>query len=256
LGSSQLRNWIKTWDGDAEGGSPELSNHRQWKTECGAERMRTIGVEKIVTDASGKGYRLAGLEERLEKNPCENQQEATFRLYPTYDGSFQLPVLVRLKVKLFADSLEFAKNRLSQLTVKGKNKGEILTTHILSDGAIDVGHARRMRFHDRTVRVPLNRWHWQSLYIENVGSETLATAWIDDRKAAEATGKQVWQSKLLGHWHAGFYATIRESNYPVEPFLIGNDDMMIDEVQGIDEAMRRRWFHQASHRARCFLYLE
>jgi len=224
----QELHWQKTWTiGEPRGGVPESltggsSSHNS--TECGELEIPPLGLG-IVIEKDGERFHRAGIDTRIDENPCTNGQNPTFRNYPSFgfhtSERFDFPVLVRVKMRYLRDQEDFApfRDRFSQLTIKGKDgaAGEILTLHVLESGEIDIGHALQTWPPGRkssTVKIPINKWFIQSLYIYSKTGQTLAVAWIDTMKAVEAAGLVHWADKQLRHTHTGvYYQDVK--NYPI-----------------------------------------
>jgi hypothetical protein len=244
----ERKRWKRTFEvGEDRNGKPSefiggASNHQS--TECSQGFINSVAYDRLSDEISKRGSRSheAGVN-TLMKQPCATNEEFTLRHYPTWDGSFKLPVLVMFWMYVDAPDWEsMTGNRFSQLTTKGKlpKEDQILTTHVLRDGTMDIGHAI-MSFQSRDVTAPLRTWNLQSLYIENVDGKTQATLWSDRDLVAQATCKATWDPPELKHWHMGLYGdnnSVANNTYPNVPFRMFNDDIQVIEVGGYDEALQ------------------
>lgn len=245
---AQKKQWERKWDvGESRFGVPAdlTSNSPHHTVECGTGNFIDAFGFNSVVEQDGERFHRSGISDLILSNPCADTEfpnfNPVFRDYPSHGLKvpFNLPILFRMKVRLVSDSYDFAKDRFSQLTTKGKSApadGQIITTHILPGGYTDIGHSD-MTFQDKDVLVPLKRWHIQSLYIYQEAGETFAVTWIDTVKAVEAICKANWASGQLRDMHAGSYFQ-EVSNYPIKPFFIDNDNFQLNEVSGINEVLR------------------
>jgi len=232
--------WRRSYEeGEGLKGVPESlisgSGNHQRKTECGGVREDPhLGNSGMSVDRAKNGDRsIRATLPRIENGPCE---EWTSRLYETQGGRFRLPVLVSFWLFSENEWDKMAPGRFSPLTTKGKEPkdgGQILTTHILSDGSMDIGHAALFN-HDRSVRVPVREWVHHALYIENRDQETYAVLWSDGEKVVEGICNGYWDESELRDWHMGLYANYQEVR---EDLFLYNDDVEIREVGGIVEAL-------------------
>ena len=242
------KRWKRTFEpGEDRKGTPsELisgsgGNHRS--TECRDGYITTVAYDSLSGERSKRGSRShsSGVDV-LAEHPCSTSGHFTLRHYPTWDGHFKLPVLVMFWMYVDApDWQSMTGDRFSQSTLKGRFPvdGQIITTHILPDGTMDIGHSD-MSFQSKSIKVPLNRWNLQSMYIENKNGKTLATLLSDREVAVKATCRATWGDGELRHWHMGLYGdnnSVVDTTYPNTPFNLFNDDIQIIEVGGYDEAL-------------------
>lgn len=242
------KSWDRKWDiRESRFGVPDniASNSPHHTVECGIGNFIDAFGFNSVIEENGERFHRSGISDLIASNPCAgtefSDQKPTIRDYPSHGfrPPFDLPILLRMKVRLVSDSYDFAKDRFSQLTTKGKSapaNGQIITTHILPGGYTDIGHST-MTFQDKSVLVPLKKWHIQSIYIYQNADQTFAITWIDTVKAVEATCKSNWIDGQLSDMHASSYFQ-EVSNYPVKPFFIDNDNFQLNEVSGLNEALR------------------
>ena len=230
------------------------------------KHSKGCGTQKTYSNRPDLAYRGSGVH--MSEATGSNCSGA-IRQYPTFDGNVPLPALIMFWVKTDVPGYpgiskaeaykQIGGDRFSPLTAKertdagksyqcvssicnggsrsGKsctknsecpNNALIFTTHILGDGTMDIGHSK-MSFRSRSVKIPLDTWHLEAMYIENKGSGsskvTEATIYINNKVAAIGTAFEIenkpWNSALK-HWHMGWYGD-REGNSG--PFKIYNDEM-------------------------------
>lgn len=242
--------WKKTWDkGEPKNGTPDglASGSPHHTTECGdVEILPALGYSKVIEEDS-KRFHRGGIEKVINSNPCGMQGNPTFRDYPTFgfhkaNSKFNLPVLVRIDMRVVAESFaSLTKHQFSQFTCKGRKPkspdDQIMTSHILEDGYLDIGHADMTTQH-KHVKIPLNEWHVQSFHIYTNPlneTETKMEAYINNDLTIRAICKGHWKDGQLRNTHAGSYFLAK--SYPIEPFFIDNDNYMVNEVDVREEAL-------------------
>lgn len=223
--------WLENFDGGsiADGGSPVLASspHNQPSGACGGTWMETVG--------NGEG--ILGAEARTA------QCTGALRFYPTYSGSFPLPVLVTFWIKVNADNWQIvAGDRFSQATFKEKggrgndSLATMLTTHFTKEGYMDCGHCTMKCaegcYQKKQVN-PLGQWNLQGAYIENIGGNTYITLWSDNNEVVKGKAEKTFVDGVLRDFHFGLYGD-RECNSG--PFVMYNDDYKIFKVKSKEEA--------------------
>jgi hypothetical protein len=222
--AAESQMWYEDFEGSVVGGKHNRSG---------------CGRQEYTTEFAYRGERSHKSE--ITVDPCPDNP---LRYYPTFDGRFELPVLVTFWFYMDADNWnDAAGDRFSPLTVKetsGVPDARIFTTHVLASGIMDCGHCD-MYFQSKTVKVPLNRWTLQSAYIENsVNSktgqlETHVTLYVDDQLVVRGIVDNTFAEGFVKHWHMGLYAD-REGNGS-GTFTMYNDEMKVRSVKNMTEAV-------------------
>jgi len=221
--------WKYTFDDDQR-----HKGHRSSK--CNDNFIESIGYSKITSNIVKNGPNSGeyGLQ-ALSKPPCGDNKVIN-RYYPTWDGRFDLPVLIMFW--LYVDAPDWAVvtgKRFSQSTFKGKNPpGELVTTHIHLNGSMDIGHSK-MTFRDENVRVSLKEWNLQSMYIGIDSGEMLLQAFSGDNIAVIAN-QGLWEEQQLRHWQMGLYQDL-VNKFPSPAWRIFNDEIQIVEIKNENEAL-------------------
>ncbi len=156
------------------------------------------------------------------------------RGYPNYEVSENLPALVTFWLRVEAASWPKAVGkRFSPLTVKENPAAgaecdtRTLTTHILTDGTMDIGHSI-MSFRSGTVKARLNQWDLHSAYLEKGSDgETHVTIWLNGKIVVQGTTGNPFIEGGVGvihDLHAGLYGDNND-------IVVYNDDFKV--VSGI-----------------------
>lgn len=215
--------WVEDFEGKVVGGYHNRSG---------------CGRQEYTSEFAFRGNRSHKSEITLD--PCPDNP---LRYYPTFDGNFQLPVLVTFWFYMDADNWrDAAGDRFSPLTVKetsGVPDARIFTTHVLASGIMDCGHCD-MYNQSKSVTVPLRQWTLQSAYVENKTNpqtgqlETHVTLFVDDQLVVQGIVDNTFAEGFVKHWHMGLYAD-REGDGR-GTLTMYNDEMKVRSVKGLTEA--------------------
>lgn len=223
----------------AEAAEPQMWYEDFEGTVMGGYHNRSgCGQQEYTSEFAYRGNRSHKSEITLD--PCPDNP---LRYYPTFDGDFQLPVLVTFWFYMDADNwVDAAGDRFSPLTVKetsGVQDARIFTTHVLASGIMDCGHCD-MYFQSKSVTVPLRQWTLQSAYVENKTDpetgklETHVTLFVDDHLVVQGIVDNTFLEGFVKHWHMGLYAD-REGDGS-GTLTMYNDEMKVRSVESLTEA--------------------